>query len=342
MPELSAKCKFVHLRASSAARSRDQAFSGGFGVSLGFDETWLRARRRGRATEHGEARNGEPVESLLQAAVSCIQGGDGAAHLGFTADGVGLEKGLLQTSQNLVGLVAVRIDLLFQAVFAHGVAEAASDAKLLKFLLHKGAEFGLDLGLGPLFLQVGDRVDTDNHDADAFGLLLSEDRLAGGFGVADAGERVIGRRVGEAGINAIVLDVADGDAQGGFGVAEGESAVLGAQQARLVAAGEPGAEALFAGRFMLLVEAVHEAAEEAAHGFAEVVAVFAQILDAPVSVALGQLGDQRLFVPELTKLLRDDLFAFGEEEQMPVGVQDVDGEQREAAGAEAGDGERAG
>ncbi|MEN9362615.1 MAG: hypothetical protein RL095_4150, partial [Verrucomicrobiota bacterium] len=75
----------------------------------------------------------------------------------------------------------------------------------------------------------------------------------------------------------------------------------------------------------------------AAHGFAEVVAVFAQILDAPVPVALGQLGDQRLCVPELTQLLRDDLFAFGVEEQMPVGVQDVDSEQREAAGAEAVD-----
>jgi hypothetical protein len=86
------------LRPSSAARPRDQAFSGGFGINSGFYRTSLRPRRCGRTAEHGEARDGETIKALLQATVSIIQGGDGSPHLGLAADGVGLEKGLLQTS----------------------------------------------------------------------------------------------------------------------------------------------------------------------------------------------------------------------------------------------------
>ena len=109
-------------------------------------------------------------------------------------------------------------------------------------MLHKGAKFGCDFGLGPLFLHVGDFVHTDQHDADALELLLAEDRLAGGLGVADAGEGVVGRCFGETGVDAVVFDIADGDAEGGFGIAAGEFAVFGAEQAGLVATGKPGAE----------------------------------------------------------------------------------------------------
>jgi hypothetical protein len=55
-------------------------------------------------------------------------------------------------------------------------------------------------------------VGLHQHDADALELLLAENRLAGDLGVADAGERVVGRCFGESGVNAVVLDVADGDA----------------------------------------------------------------------------------------------------------------------------------
>ena len=48
-------------------------------------------------------------------------------------------------------------------------------------------------GLSPLLLQVGDAIDASNHDGETLGLLFAEDRLAGGFGVADAGELVVGR-----------------------------------------------------------------------------------------------------------------------------------------------------
>ena len=63
------------------------------------------------------------------------------------------------------------------------------------------------------------------HDGDALELLLSEDRLASRFGVADAGELVVGRRFGESGVDAVVLDVADGDAQGRIRVATSELGV---------------------------------------------------------------------------------------------------------------------
>jgi hypothetical protein len=88
-------------------------------------------------------------------------------------------------------------------VFSHGVAEAASDAKLLEFLLHKGAELGRNLGLGRFPGVAPMRRDPG---------LKSIDPLRG-------------RR-------------------------SGLMAMRRAQQARLVAAGEPGAEALLAGRFI--------------------------------------------------------------------------------------------
>ena len=43
-------------------------FQEGLEISSGFYLTSLRARRLGRTAEHGEARDREPVESLLQAA----------------------------------------------------------------------------------------------------------------------------------------------------------------------------------------------------------------------------------------------------------------------------------
>ena len=262
-------------------------FQEGAEISSGFYRTSLRARHRGRTAKHAKAGNRQAVEAILQPCVARIKGGDGAAHLGLAADGVSLQEGLLQAAQKGRRFGAVEIDLQVDAVLGHGVAQAASNANLLKLALDEFAELGPHFGLGPLFLQVGDFVHTDKHDADALELLLAENRFAGGLGVANAGERVVGRCFGESGVDSVVFDVADGDAEGGFGIAAGEFAVFGAEQAGLVATGEPGAETVIAALFEALVEAVDEAAEQALHGVAEIVAVVAKLADAPVILALG-------------------------------------------------------
>jgi hypothetical protein len=61
MPELSAKRKIVHLRVSSAARSRDRAFSGGFGVSLGFDENRVEGSLAAHPLSHHRTCSSHPA-----------------------------------------------------------------------------------------------------------------------------------------------------------------------------------------------------------------------------------------------------------------------------------------
>ena len=73
-----------------------------------------------------------------------------------------------------------------------------------------------------------------------------------------SGERVVGKYFGESGVDAVVFDIADGDMQGGLRIAAGEFAVFGAEQAGLVATGEPGAETIVAALLETLVEAMRQ------------------------------------------------------------------------------------